>query len=183
VGLEQLINDCKKNDRKAQEQLYRLFAPKLFTVCLKYSRSYAEAQDNLQDGFILIYKKIEQYNFKGSFEGWAKRIMVNQSLQQYRGISYLGITSDTIADETEIEIDEDQVSIDYLMKIIQELPDRYRLVFSLYVLDGYSHKEIAELLEINEGTSKSNLSRARHILKEKIEKLSDSNRKNINYHH
>ncbi len=183
MGLEQLINDCKKNDRKAQEQLYRLFAPKLFTVCLKYSRSYAEAQDNLQDGFILIYKKIEQYNFKGSFEGWAKRIMVNQSLQQYRGISYLGITSDTIADETEIEIDEDQVSIDYLMKIIQELPDRYRLVFSLYVLDGYSHKEIAELLEINEGTSKSNLSRARHILKEKIEKLSDSNRKNINYHH
>jgi RNA polymerase sigma-70 factor (ECF subfamily) len=155
----------------------------LFTVCLKYSRNHAEAQDNLQDGFILIFKKIEQYNFKGSFEGWAKRIMVNQSLQQYRGISYLGITSDTIADETEIEIDEDQVSIDYLMKIIQELPDRYRLVFSLYVLDGYSHKEIAELLEINEGTSKSNLSRARHILKEKIEKLSDSNRKNINYHH
>ena len=182
MGLEQLINDCKKNDRKAQEQLYRLFASKLFTVCLKYSRNYAEAQDNLQDGFILIYKKIEQYNFKGSFEGWAKRIMVNQSLQQYRGISYLGIASDSIVDETEIEIDEEQVSIDYLMKIIQELPDRYRLVFSLYVLDGYSHKEIAELLEINEGTSKSNLSRARQILKEKIEKLTDSNRNNINYH-
>lgn len=182
MGLEQLINDCKKNDRKAQEQLYRLYASKLFTVCLKYSRNHAEAQDNLQDGFILIYKKIEQYNFKGSFEGWAKRIMVNQSLQQYRGITYLGITSDSIADENEIEIDEDQVSIDYLMKIIQELPDRYRLVFSLYVLDGYSHKEIAELLEINEGTSKSNLSRARQILKEKIEKLTDSGRNNINYH-
>jgi RNA polymerase sigma-70 factor (ECF subfamily) len=183
VGLEQLINDCKKNDRKAQEQLYRLFASKLFTVCLKYSRNHAEAQDNLQDGFILIFKKIEQYNFKGSFDGWAKRIMVNQSLQQYRGISYLGLTSDIVAEETEIEIDEDHVSIDYLMKIIQELPDRYRLVFSLYVLDGYSHKEIAELLEINEGTSKSNLSRARQILKEKIEKLSDADRNNINYHH
>lgn len=181
--LEQLINDCKKNDRKAQEQLYRLFASKLFTVCLKYSRNHAEAQDNLQDGFILIFKKIEQYNFKGSFDGWAKRIMVNQSLQQYRGISYLGITTDIVAEETEVEIEEDQVSIDYLMKIIQELPDRYRLVFSLYVLDGYSHKEIAELLEITEGTSKSNLSRARQILKEKIEKLSDSDRNNVNYHH
>ncbi len=163
--------------------MYRLFASKLFTVCLKYSRNNAEAQDNLQDGFILIFKKIEQYNFKGSFDGWAKRIMVNQSLQQYRGISYLGITTDIVAEETEVEIDEDQVSIDYLMKIIQELPDRYRLVFSLYVLDGYSHKEIAELLEINEGTSKSNLSRARQILKEKIEKLSDSSRNNVNYHH
>lgn len=183
MGLEQLINDCKKNDRKAQEQLYRLFASKLFTVCLKYSRNYEEAQDNLQDGFILLFKKIEQYNFKGSFEGWAKRLMVNQSLQQYRGISYLGITNDVIAEENEIEIDEDQISIDYLMKIIQELPDRYRLVFSLYVLDGYSHKEISELLEINEGTSKSNLSRARQILKEKIEKLTDSDRDNINYHH
>lgn len=183
MGLEQLINDCKKNDRKAQEQLYRLYASKLFTVCLKYSRNHAEAQDNLQDGFLLIFKKIEQYNFKGSFDGWAKRIMVNQSLQQYRGISYLGITTDIVAEETEVEIDEDQVSIEYLMKIIKELPDRYRLVFSLYVLDGYSHKEIAELLEITEGTSKSNLSRARHILKEKIEKLSDSNRNNVNYHH
>lgn len=183
MGLEQLINDCKKNDRKAQEQLYRLFASKLFTVCLKYSRNYAEAQDNLQDGFIIIFNKIEQYNFNGSFEGWAKRVMVNQSLQQYRGISYLEITNDNnIADETEVEIDEDQMSIDYLMKIIQELPDRYRLVFSLYVLDGYSHKEIAELLDINEGTSKSNLSRARQILKEKIENLSDLNRSKINYH-
>lgn len=182
MGLEHLINDCKKNDRKAQEQLYRLFASKLFTVCLKYSRNYAEAQDNLQDGFLLIFKKIEQYNFKGSFEGWAKRIMVNQSLQQYRGISYLELNNDNVPDEVAIEIDEDTITIEYLMKIIQELPDRYRLVFSLYVLDGYSHKEIAELLEINEGTSKSNLSRARQILKEKIEKLSDSNRNNINYH-
>lgn len=183
MGLEQLINDCKKNDRKAQEQLYRLFASKLFTVCLKYARNYVEAQDNLQDGFIIIFNKIEQYNFKGSFEGWAKRIMVNQSLQQYRGISYLELSTDNVSEEINLELDEDQVSMEYLMKIIQELPDRYRLVFSLYVLDGYSHKEIAELLGINEGTSKSNLSRARQLLKEKIEKLSDLNRDNINYHH
>ncbi|WP_306351346.1 RNA polymerase sigma factor [Flavobacterium sp. '19STA2R22 D10 B1'] len=169
MGLEQIIQDCQKNDAKAQEQLYKLFSSKLFSVCLKYSRNYAEAEDNLQDGFLIIFKKIEQFNFKGSFEGWAKRVMINNVLQQYRNIGVFELVSDDIIDDTAFEIDDDNISLDYLLKIIQELPDRYRLVFNLYVMDGYSHKEIAAMLQITTGTSKSNLARARIILKEKIE--------------
>jgi len=182
VGLNELIRNCQKNDRKAQEQLYRLFVNKLFTVCLKYSRNYEEAQDNLQEGFIIIFNKINQFNFKGSFEGWAKRVIINHTLQQYRQVSFLEVLNENIPDEIEIEIENESVSMDFLMKIIQELPDRYRLVFNLYVLDGYTHKEIATMLDINEGTSKSNLARARIILKGKIDEFSDSfdNKKKYN---
>jgi RNA polymerase sigma-70 factor (ECF subfamily) len=141
----------------------------LFAVCLKYSRSYAEAEDNLQDGFLIIFKKIDQYNFKGSFEGWLKRIMVNNVLQQYRNVSFLELVNADIPDEVEVDLDDENVSMDYLMKIIQELPDRYRLVFTMYVIDGYSHKEISEMIGITTGTTKSNLARARVILKDKIE--------------
>ena len=170
MGLDQLIHDCKKNDAKAQEQIYKLLAPKFFGVCLKYSANYAEAEDNMQDGFIIIFKKIEQFQFKGSFEGWAKRIMINNALQKYRTqVRFLEVVNNTIVEEDIPEIDDENISLDYLMQIIQELPDRYRMVFNLYVLDGYSHKEIAEMLEITTGTTKSNLARARMILKEKID--------------
>lgn len=170
MSLEKLINDCKNKDAKAQEQLYKLYSSKLFAVCLKYSRSYAEAQDNLQDGYIIIFSKIGQFNFKGSFEGWLKRIMINNVLQKYRSVSFLELVTDEIPDQVELELDDESISLDYLLKIIQELPDRYRLVFNLYVIDGYSHKEIAGMLDISTGTTKSNLARARMILKEKIEK-------------
>jgi RNA polymerase sigma-70 factor (ECF subfamily) len=169
VILEQLINDCKKGNTKAQEHIYRFLSPKIFAVCLKYSRSYEEAQDNLQEGFLLIFEKIEKYNFKGSFEGWCKRVVINYILQQYRNQKIFEIISENIPDETTLEIESEDVSLEFLTKIIQELPDRYRLVFNLYVLDGYSHKEISEMLNINIGTSKSNLSRAKVILKERIE--------------
>lgn len=171
MDLKELINDCKNNNRKAQEQLYRLYSGKLFAVCLKYSRNYAEAQDNLQDGFLIIFQKIGQYSFKGSFDGWLKRVMINNVLQQYRQQTFLSLVNEDIAEDYEIELDDDEISLDYLLKIIQELPDRYRLVFNLYVIDGYSHAEIAEMLNINIGTSKSNLARGRMILKEKIEQL------------
>ncbi|MVO10162.1 sigma-70 family RNA polymerase sigma factor [Flavobacterium sp. TP390] len=167
--IDQLINDCKKGNTKAFEQIYRLLSPKVFAVCLKYSRNYEEAQDNLQEGFILIYEKINQFHFKGSFEGWAKRVVINYILQQYRNQGIFEIISENLPDDSEIEVDEENVSLEFLTKIIQELPDRYRLVFNLYVMDGYSHKEIAEMLEINIGTSKSNLARAKAILKNKIE--------------
>ena len=169
LSLDQLIENCKSNDTKAQSELYKLFSSKLFTVCLKYSRNYAEAEDNLQDAFLTIFNKIEQYKSKGSFEGWLKRVTVNTVLQQYRKEKVFDIVNETLVDEVEVEIDEDDLSIDYLLKIIQHLPDRYRLVFNMYVLDGYSHKDIADLLEINIGTSKSNLARARQILKQTIE--------------
>lgn len=175
MSLEQLINDCRNNDRKAQEQLYTLYKSKLFAVCLKYSRNYTEAEDNFQDGFVIIFNKIGQYNFKGSFEGWMKRVMVNNVLQQYRNVTYLDMVNKDIADEeVEVEVDDDNIPLDFLMKIIQELPDRYRLVFNLYVVDGYPHKEIAEMLGITVGTSKSNLARARMILKEKIDNYNNT---------
>ncbi|MFD1615924.1 RNA polymerase sigma factor [Gelatiniphilus marinus] len=169
MSLSQLIENCRSNDTKAQGELYKLFSSKLFSVCLKYSRNYAEAEDNLQDAFLTIFDNIKQYKGKGSFEGWLRRITVNTVLQRYRNEKVFDIVSEHAADEVELEIDEHQVPIEYLLKIIQELPDRYRLVFNLYVLDGYSHKEIAIMLDINLGTSKSNLARARQILKENIE--------------
>ena len=176
MSLNQLIENCKINDTKAQGELYKLFSSKLFSICLKYSRNYAEAEDNLQDAFLTIFNKIEQYKHKGSFEGWLKRITVNTVLQRYRNEKVFDIVNESTIEDIEVEVEEESYSIDFLLQIIQELPDRYRLVFNLYVLDGYSHKDIADMLEINVGTSKSNLARARQILKQNIEdyKLSQS---------
>ena len=168
--IERLLHECKKNNTQAQEQLYKLLAPKLFAVCLKYSRNHEEAQDNLQESFLIIFDKLKQFKNEGSFEGWAKRLVVNYVLQQYRKQgTFLELVSDNIFVVEEIEIEDESITMEFLLKIIQELPDRYRLIFNLYVVDGYSHKEIAKMLEINEGTSKSNLARAKMILKEKIQ--------------
>jgi RNA polymerase sigma-70 factor (ECF subfamily) len=169
MGLHQLIINCKRRDIKSQSEIYHLFAGKLFALCLKYSKTKQSAEDNLQDAFITIFDKIDQYKFKGSFEGWMKRIVINTSLQTYRQKNVLNLVEENYPDEVEVEVDEDDLSLDFLLKIIQALPERYRMVFNLYVLDGYSHKEISGMLGIAEGTSKSNLSRARLILKEKIE--------------
>lgn len=167
--IEQLIKDIQKGSTEAQAQIYELLGPKIFAICLKYSKNYEEAQDNFQEGFLLVFEKIEKYNFKGSFEGWAKRVVINYILQQYRNTKIFEVIHENIQEEENVYIDEEVISLDFLTKIIQELPDRYRLVFNLYVLDGYSHKEIAELLQISEGTSKSNLARGKSILKKKIE--------------
>lgn len=170
MGLNKLIKQCAKNNRKAQEEIYQLFAGKLFSICLKYSKNKQEAQDNFQDGFVTIFNKIGQFKFKGSFEGWLKRIMVNTILLKYRQKNVLNIVvTEEIPDEVIVDVDDEEISLDFLLNLIQELPDRYRMVFNLYVLDGYSHREISEMLRIAEGTSKSNLARARAILKNKIE--------------
>lgn len=174
MGLEKLIKKCANNDRKAQKEIYQLFAGKLFSICLKYSKNKQEAQDNFQDGFVVIFDKIGQFNFKGSFEGWIKRVMVNTILLKYRKKTVLSIVTEEIPDEVVVDIDDDEISLDYLLNLIQELPERYRMVFNLYVLDGHSHKEIAKMLKIAEGTSKSNLARARGILKQKIERHQES---------
>ena len=168
------MNVVKKNDAEAQSQLYTLYSSKLFSLCLKYSKNYVEAEDNLQDAFVTIFKKISQFKSKGSLEGWMKRITINTALQRYRSVGVFDIINEDQIEDVTIEIDNDSVSIDFLLGIIQELPDRYRLVFNLYVLDDYSHKEIAEMLKISTGTSKSNLARARLILKEKIERYKAS---------
>lgn len=170
MSLNQLIQNCKNHDTKAQSELYQLFSGKLFSICLKYSRSYAEAEDNLQDAFLTIFRKIETYKETGSFEGWMKRVTINTVLQRYRtDKGVLNLVNEDIAEEEDIYIEENDVPLKFLLQIIQELPDRYRLVFNLYVLDGYSHLDIADMLDISVGTSKSNLSRAKQLLKEKIE--------------
>ncbi|GMN10120.1 RNA polymerase sigma factor [Croceitalea sp. MTPC9] len=171
MSLEKLINNCKKGNRKAQEELYRKYSGVLFGMCLKYSRNKTEAEDNLHDSFMTIFDKIGQFTYKGSFEGWMKRITVNTVLQKYRKDQYLDVVSENMGDEVDIETDHtDDIKLSTLLGYIQELPNKYRLTFNLYVLDGYTHKEISELLGTSTGTSKSNLARAKMILKEKIEK-------------
>lgn len=170
MSLDQLIQKCKKNDTKAQSDLYKLFSSKLFALCLKYSKNPVEAEDNLQDAFVTIFEKMSQYKYKGSFEGWLKRIVINTALQRYRSKGVFNIINENSIEDVLVEIeDNNAVDIDFLLLTIQELPDRYRLVFNLYALDGYSHKEIAKMLHITTGTTKSNLARARMILKNRIE--------------
>ncbi|MDO3693919.1 RNA polymerase sigma factor [Wenyingzhuangia sp. chi5] len=175
MDIKKLIKECQQNKTQSQSKLYELFAPKLYAVCYKYSRNQAEAEDTLHDGFITILKKINQFQYKGSFEGWMKRIIINTALEKYRKEKVFPLISEEIEDEVEVEIDEENTSIDELLACIQKLPNRYRLVFNLYVLDGYSHKEIAKMLEISEGTSKSNLSRAKMILKKALENNQQQN--------
>lgn len=150
--------------------LYQHFAEKMYGVCLRYSKDAAEAEDNLQEGFVKVFTKIKQYNFNGSFEGWVRRIIVNTALEKYRKKNYLYPVEDISIFESFSWTDEvvDGISADDLINIIQELPPRYRMVFNLYAIEGYAHKEIAEIMDISEGTSKSNLSRARVILQQKV---------------
>ncbi|RDY60272.1 RNA polymerase sigma factor [Flagellimonas nanhaiensis] len=170
MDLEELINNCKKGNRKAQSELYRRYSGILFGMCLKYSRNKAEAEDNLHDSFMTIFSKIDKYGFQGSFEGWIKRITVNTVLQKYRKEQHLNVVSENYGEEMDVDIEQTNISLSTLLGYIQELPNKYRLTFNLYVLDGYSHKEISEMLGTSTGTSKSNLARAKMILREKIEK-------------
>jgi len=155
----------------AQSEVYHLFAGKLFSVCLKYSRNYEDAEDTLQDSFLTIFDKIKQYQNKGSFEGWLKRIAINTALQKYRKKEPLYIENKEVENLglEEDNYEDSNFNVNFLLELIQKLPDRYRLIFNLFVLDDYSHKEISEMLKISEGTSKSNLSIARYILKKQLE--------------
>ncbi|MEM0932790.1 MAG: sigma-70 family RNA polymerase sigma factor [Bacteroidota bacterium] len=171
MDLEELIHNCKSGKRTAQAELYRKYSGVLFGMCLKYSRNKIEAEDNLHDSFITIFAKIEQYNFKGSFEGWIKRVAINTVLQKYRKEQYMDVVSENLGEDTiELDTEELDVSLSTLLGHIQDLPNKYRITFNLYVLDGYSHKEISEMLGTSTGTSKSNLARAKMILREKIKK-------------
>lgn len=169
--LDELIHKCKDNNRKAQKEIYDRLSTTLYTSCLKYARNREDAQDILQDAFITIFKKIDQFNHKGSFEGWCRRIAVNTALMKYRGAKVVNLVHEEQIKDEALDIQEEvqELDLNILLQMVQELPDRYRMVFSLYVLDDYSHKEIAQMLNISEGTSKSNLARARYNLKEAIQ--------------
>ncbi len=169
MNISQLIEKCKQQDRIAQKQLYTQYKDKLFVLCLKYCKTRAEAEDNLQDSFVTIFQKITSYKGKGSFEGWMKRITINKAIDKYKKEPFLdSIDNHQIDNNTQVDEEQTQVPLDKMLEFVQELPSRYRLVFNLYQLDGYSHQEISKKLSISIGTSKSNLHRAKIILKEKI---------------
>ncbi len=174
----ELIKKCIKNNRAAQNELFRKYQDILFFISLKYCRNEADAEDNLHDAFLTIFQNIKTYKNKGSFEGWMKRITIFKAIDKYklRKPINIEIKDDLIADTINIDsIEKEQnLSLDKLLSLIQELPDQYRLVFNLYQLDGYSHKEIASLLNISEGSSKSNYHRAKLILRNRIEEFNKS---------
>ncbi|EAQ38675.2 RNA polymerase sigma factor, sigma-70 family [Dokdonia sp. MED134] len=148
---------------------------------MKYCKNRDEAQDNLQDSFVTIFTKINTYKNAGSFEGWMKRIVINKAIDRYKRKPYLESIDDHQVQEEDTTIDQDDTAIPLqtLLKLVQELPDRYRLVFNLYQLDNYTHKEIAMALNISQGTSKSNLHRAKLILKERIIALTAAQKNSI----
>jgi RNA polymerase sigma factor (sigma-70 family) len=173
-NLKILIQKCQENNQGAQAELYKSFSANLFSVCLRYTDNYEDAKDCFQDGFIMIFNKISQFRFQGSFEGWLRRIMVNNCLERYRNRNHLYVVNEEITmDESiheDIEEEWEDYTYDQLLDIIRQLPDRYRQVFNLYAIENYSHQDIAEMLNISVGTSKSNLSRAKEKLKELLKK-------------
>jgi RNA polymerase sigma factor (sigma-70 family) len=166
-----LIEGCARGDRFSQSRLYHLFNQKMFLVCLRYSRNREEAEEILQEGFMKVFEFIHQYKFAGSFEGWMRKIMVNCALQKFRGKANLRPVVDVdaaeLADKSHDEIIA-TLGTKELLQMIQHLPPAYKMVFNLYVFEGFKHREIAELLHISEGTSKSNLSDARAILQKAV---------------
>ena len=169
MNLKDLIKSCEKNDRKAQHELFLRHKDTLFNISLKYCRNKNEAEDNLHDAFITIFQSIKKYKGKGSFEGWMKRITINKAIDKFKiNIKNSNELPMNLKDDNTFIEDEFKLSIDTLLKLIQELPDQYRLVFNMFQLDGYSHKEIAKLLSISENTSKTNYHRAKIILRDKI---------------
>jgi RNA polymerase sigma-70 factor, ECF subfamily len=169
----ELLQGCLKKDNKAYQQLYETFAPRLLGVCKRYTRETAEAEDLLQNGFIRIFEQIHKFNHVGTLEGWMYRIVVNCAIDVFRKtknqknteISKVSIDELPFISESEIY---DAISKEELLLIIQKLPNQYRLVFNMYVFEGYKYQEIAKELKISEGSVKSNLFDARRILKEKI---------------
>jgi len=166
-----LIRGSLAGDRRTQEQLYRHFSPKMYAVCLRYAGNSEDAQDILQDGFVKVFRNLDKYRAEGSFEGWVRRIFVNTAIEHYRRASNMY----PITESQEVSIEDrgwsaiDKLDIKDLMQIIQELSPGYRTVFNLYVVEGYTHREIADMMGISEGTSKSQLARAKAILQSKIE--------------
>lgn len=172
-NINEIIKGCKKGSKTHQKELYCLYNKLLFNLSLKYCSSFLEAEDNLHDSFIEILSNIDKFKNTGSFEGWMKRITINKAISKFKNTLHFESTENLIypIQDTDIEITELDISLDKMLALIQSLPNQYRLVFSLYELDNYSHKEIAEMLQISEGTSKSNLYKAKHILKRQVLEL------------
>ena len=171
VTEDDLIKGCIEENRQLQEILYKRFSPKMYGICVRYAGNTDDAQDLLQEGFIKVFKNLKKFRGDGSFEGWIRRIFVNTSIEHFR--KKVKLYAVTEIQEVSIE-DKDWNVLDNLaekdiISMIQELSPGYRTVFNMHVIEGYSHKEIAEILRINEGTSKSQLARAKTVLKKMVD--------------
>jgi|SRR6185312_11589158 len=171
VSEEELVKGCLAGAPVYQRALYQRYAGKMLTVCMRFVKKREEAEDVLQEGFITVFEKLSQFKMEGSFEGWVRRIMVNKAIENYRKTSKVYPVID-IDDVEDMFISSEDIvsnlSAKELMSMIHELPPTYKMVFNLYAFEGMTHKEIAESLGIAEGTSKSNLSDARTLLKKKV---------------
>jgi RNA polymerase sigma factor (sigma-70 family) len=175
--INDLMEGCKAGDRKMQELLYKQTSAKMFALCLRYAKDRMEAEDSLQLGYIKVFQKLKEFRGDGAFEGWMRRVMVNTAIESYRkNLRNLSVVQiEDVYEQAPAAYDYSKLEMQDLLKLIQQLADGYRLVFNMYAIEGYSHKEIAETLGISEGASKSQLSRARAILKEKITKMEGIN--------
>ncbi|RKR85027.1 RNA polymerase sigma-70 factor (ECF subfamily) [Mucilaginibacter gracilis] len=172
--IHELIEGCRKGHRKMQEMLYKQLASKMLAVCMRYATDRMEAEDMLQNGFVKVFKKLDDFRDEGSFEGWVRRIMVHSSIEYYRKHHKMMQVVDIETPGAEQSVDPvaaSNLGVQDLLAIIQQLPPGYKMVFNMYAIEGYSHKEIGEIMNITEGASKSQLSRARTILKEQIAKM------------
>ena len=179
-----LIELCKKQDRRAQRELYEKLSLRMFPVCLRYLGEREKAKDVLHDGFITLFSKLGDYRGEGMFEGWARRIFVTACLMQIRKTDILKqavqIDGESSKAEATLELDPEetaQLDADKLMELIVSMPDGFRTVFNLYAIEGFSHKEISQMLNLSEGGCRSQLSRARAWLQERINKLNSSKEK------
>lgn len=173
-----LIVGCLAGNRRMQEELYRRFSSRMYAVCLRYAGSSEEAEDILQEGFIKVFKKLDSFRSEGSFEGWIRRIFVNTAIEHFRRKRYLMPVTEKEENTIEgkyLSVLDDLAARD-IMALVQELSPGYRTVFNMYVVEGYTHKEIADMLGISEGTSKSQLSRAKVILQDMVKQFIDQHR-------
>ncbi len=168
--IEDLLEGCKAGNKQAWELLYRHTSHKMFAICMRYAKDRMEAEDVLQTVYVKIFQKIRKYRGEGSFEGWIKRIVINCAIKSYRkNLRMLkAVQFDKEYEQPITVFDFSRLGMQDLMKVIQKLSDSYRIVFNMYVIEGYSHKEIGEMLGISEKASRTQLSRARVILKQKI---------------
>jgi len=177
LRIEDLLEGCKAGNRKMQELLYKQTSSKMLAVCMRYAKDRMEAEDVLQIGYIKVFQKVKEYRGDGSFEGWIRRIMVNAAIESYRKNlrSMSVVPIEDAYDQPSTGFDFSRLGMQDLMSVVQKLADGYRLVFNMYAIEGYSHKEISETLGISEGASKSQLSRARAILRAEIMKMEGIN--------
>jgi len=172
LGEQELIKGCADGDRASQRALYDRYCRKMMVICLRYARSTQEAEDILQEGFIKIFKSIGTFRWEARLETWITRIMINTALNSHRQKLYMlpmvDVTEIQIAEEEGINLSDFNLS--ELVAMVQSLPDGCRIVFNLFAIEGYGHKEIADMLAISEGTSKSQYNRAKKILRDKLVK-------------